>query len=356
MNKQLHDFAKDVLLSLIKTPSISGSEGDTARIIQDALAQFEIPSERVIHNVIARSQNWNNDKPTILLNSHHDTVKPVEGWTSNPFEPICEHGTITGLGSNDAGASLVALLSCFIHFYSHTNLPYNLLFVASAEEEISGKQGLEMLVPQLGDIAVAIVGEPTNMNMAIAEKGLLVLDCTAHGVAGHAAHNTGENAIYKAMQDIAWFQTYQFPKTSRILGPVKMTVTGIQAGKQHNVVPDVCTFMVDVRTNECYTNQEVFAIVQQSIQSQVHARSFRLNSSRIPSEHPLVQRGISLGLSSYGSPTLSDQVFLIDIPSVKIGPGDTHRSHTAQEYILESELYAGIDTYIALLDSLNISK
>ena len=355
MNKQLYTFAKEVLLSLIKTPSISGSETETANMLQQILQEHNIPSERVKNNVIARSFHWSSQKPTILLNSHHDTVKPVSGWQTDPFEPICEQGKITGLGSNDAGASLVALLSCFIHYYNQDNLPYNILFVASAEEEISGKQGIEMLVPQLGKIDVAIVGEPTSMNMAIAEKGLLVLDCVAKGIAGHAAHSTGENAIYKAMLDIEWFKSFDFPKKSSVLGPVKMTVTGIQAGKQHNVVPDNCSFMVDVRTNECYTNEEVFDIISKAVQCEVAARSFRLNSSHIPIEHPLVQRGISLGCTTYGSPTLSDQAFLKHIPSVKIGPGDTHRSHTAQEYILETELYQGIDVYIALLDSLYIS-
>jgi len=355
MNMYSHLFAsaRESLLRLIQTPSVSREEDNTARIIQEFFDAYSIPTERIENNVIARSQFWSEDKPVILLNSHHDTVKPSAGWVHDPFVPKIEGKKITGLGSNDAGAPLVSLMLTFVHYYA-METPFNLLFVASAEEEVSGKNGMELVMSQIDSPAVAIVGEPTGMNMAVAEKGLLVLDCTAHGVAGHAAHNQGENAIYKALPDIDWCKSFEFPKQSELLGPVKMTVTGIQAGTQHNVIPDTCTFMVDVRTNELYSNQEVFEIVQSHLQSEVVARSFRLNSSHIPHNHPLVVRGKELGFELFGSPTLSDQAFITNCPSVKIGPGDTHRSHAADEYILESEIRAGITGYIKLLDNLQL--
>jgi len=352
MAEDLHSLAKELLISLIETPSLSREEHTTASLLEEFFAQRNIPTQRIENNVIVRSKYFSDNKPTVLLNSHHDTVRPVTAWVTDPFSAVLEDGKIIGLGSNDAGAPLVALLCAFLHYYHNAELQFNLLFVASAEEEVSGKNGVELILPELGEIAVGIVGEPTSMDMAIAEKGLLVLDCVAKGVAGHAGHNTGDNAIYKAIKDIEWFQTYKFPKESEVLGPVKMTVTGIQSGKQHNIVPDECTFMVDVRTNECYSNKEVFELIQSSVESEVTPRSFRLNSSMIPQNHPLVIKGKELGRRIYGSPTLSDQAFMMGFPTVKIGPGDTHRSHTAQEYVLESELYHGIDTYIKLLEGL----
>lgn len=354
MTDSLFNTAKDLLISLIKTPSLSREEGATADVLHEFFTAHSIKTKRILNNIIVYNTYFDEHKPTILLNSHHDTVKPANGWLTDPFTPILEDGKIIGLGSNDAGGPLVALIAAFLHFYNSQDLAYNLVLVASAEEEVSGTQGIECILPQLPSIALGIVGEPTSLNMAIAEKGLLVLDCVAKGVAGHAAHSTGENAIYKAIQDIEWFKNYQFPKISNTLGPVKMTVTGIQAGKQHNVVPDQCSFMVDVRTTDMYSNEEVFEIVKSSISSDVVARSFRLQPSSISGQHPIVLQAQKMGCTLYGSPTLSDQAFMKNFPTVKIGPGDTHRSHTAGEYILEDELRKGIETYINLLDGLKI--
>lgn len=353
MQTETFEQAKKLLISLIETFSISRSESGTAELLCNFFKKHGIVAERIENNVIVRSKNFDDSKPTILLNSHHDTVKPSDGWRSDPFNAICDGGKIIGLGSNDAGASLVSLIFTFLHFNELDN-PFNMILVASAEEEVSGKNGLECVIPTLPEIAFGIVGEPTGMRMAIAEKGLMVLDCKALGKSGHAAHSNGINAIYKAMEDIEWFRTYQFPKTSEYLGTVKMSVTVINAGTQHNVIPGECTFVVDVRSNEMYTNQELFDIINQSVQCEVQARSFRLNSSSIPMSHPVVRSGLQLGLEAFGSPTLSDQVFMTTFPSLKIGPGDTLRSHTANEYIFESELAQGIETYIALLSGLEL--
>jgi len=339
----------DLLKRLIATPSFSRKEDKTADLIADFLQQRNISVERQGNNVWAKNAHFAAAKPTILLNSHHDTVQPVQGWTKDPFTPTEEGGTLYGLGSNDAGASLMALLATFLHFYQREDLPYNLLYAATAEEEISGSNGIAAVKEQFGDIAVGIVGEPTQMHLAIAEKGLLVVDGVAHGKAGHAARNEGENAIYKALVDVQTIQNLQLEKVSDLLGSVKMTVTQIEAGTQHNVVPDQCRFVIDVRTNECYSNQAVFDILQQHCQSELAARSFRLNSSGIPLDHPLVQRGIALGRTAFGSPTLSDQA-LLDFPSLKMGPGDSARSHTADEYILLSEIEKGVELYIKLLE------
>jgi len=298
-----------------------------------------------------RNKEWSDNKPVILLNSHIDTVRPAGGWMQDPFQSLIEGQRITGLGSNDAGASVVSLLGTFRYFYESDNLPYNLLYCASAEEEISGENGVASILDQLGRIDLAIVGEPTQMHIAIAEKGLLVLDCEAKGRSGHAARNEGENAIYKAIKDIEILKAFQFPLDSAVLGPVKMTVTQIEAGRQHNVVPDSCHFVVDVRTNEFYSNEAAFQIISGLIQSEVHPRSFRLNSSGINPNHPLVQRGVEMGLPIYGSPTTSDQA-VIPYPSIKMGPGDSARSHTANEYILIDEIREGIATYIRLLEKL----
>lgn len=354
MEQTTFEQAKQLLMSLIETFSVSRQESNTAEILVNFFKKHGIHAERIVNNVIVKSSHFDAEKTTILLNSHHDTVKPADGWTHDPFNAVCQDGKIFGLGSNDAGAPLVSLIFTFLHFEQIEDKPFNLIFVASAEEEVSGKNGLECVMPTLENISFGIVGEPTSMRMAVAEKGLMVLDCKSKGKSGHAAHSNGINAIYKAIPDIEWFQTYQFPKVSEFLGAVKMSVTVINAGTQHNVIPGECNFVVDVRSNEHYTNQELFEIINQSIESEVVARSFRLNSSSIPTNHPIVECGKKLGIELFGSPTLSDQVFMTKFPSVKIGPGDTLRSHTANEFIYESELQNGIETYIKLLENLNL--
>lgn len=337
-----------LLQQLIATPSFSREEAVTADLLAAFFHQKNIPTERTGNNVWARFKNWQTDRPSLLLCSHHDTVRPVAGWQRDPFQPTVEEGKLYGLGSNDAGASLVSLAAVFAHFYEARNLPWNLIFLGAAEEEVSGNQGVAMVLPQLGQVDVGIVGEPSGMQMAVAEKGLLVVDATAHGKAGHAARDEGENAIYTALQDIEFLKTYQFEKASDLLGLVKMTVTQIGAGTQHNVVPDTCRFVVDIRTNERYSNEEVFAILQNNLRSELRPRSFRLNSSSIPLDHPLVQRGKSLGLHSFGSPTLSDSA-LMPFPVLKIGPGESERSHTAEEFIYLREIEEGIEIYERLI-------
>lgn len=341
----------ELLRQLVATPSYSKEEDDTAAILEGFFKQQEIPAFRKKNNIWSRNRHFDNAKPTLLLNSHHDTVKPVQGWTRHPFQAKIEDGKLYGLGSNDAGGALVALIHAFLHFYTREDLPFNLIIAATAEEEISGGFGIEHLLPDLGEIWAGIVGEPTQMRMAIAEKGLMVVDAEAKGVAGHAARNEGENAIYKALQDIDWIKNYQFPKASELVGPVKMTVTQMHAGTQHNVVPDSCRFVIDIRTNEFYSNREVFDVLQQHLQSEVKARSFRLNSSKIELNHPLVQAGLALDLDYFGSPTLSDQA-LMSFPTLKIGPGDSARSHTANEFICVEEVEKGVEVYVQLLEKL----
>jgi acetylornithine deacetylase len=343
----------NLLKSLISVPSISKNEQDAAILIRQFLDHSGVKYSYRENNTWIRNRYWKEGLPVILLNSHIDTVSPASGYTRDPFSPDVQDGVLYGLGSNDAGGALVSLLAVFMHFNQVENLPFNLIYAASAEEEISGLNGLSSILNELGSINLAIVGEPTQMQMAIAEKGLMVLDCTALGKSGHAAREEGENAIYKAIADIEKLRNYQFEKTSEILGVVKMSVTMINAGTQHNVVPDSCSFVVDVRTNEYYSNQAAFTIIDKLIDSEVKPRSFRLNSSGTPVEHPIVQRGIQLGLNYYGSPTTSDQA-VIPYPSVKIGPGDSARSHTADEYILISELEAGFRIYVDLLTDLAI--
>jgi len=304
-----------------------------------------------LFNIWAWNKHFDASKPTILLNSHHDTVKPNSGYTRDPFDAKIEDGKLYGLGSNDAGGCLVSLIAVFLYFYNQENLKYNFCLAATAEEEISGVHGLEYIIPDLGKLDFGIVGEPTLMQLAIAEKGLMVLDCTAHGVAGHAAREEGENAIYKAMADIEWFRTFRFPKESEVFGPVKMSVTIINAGSQHNVVPASCTFTVDVRVTDAYRNEEVLDIIRQHVSSDVKPRSVRLKPSKISKEHPIVKAGIALGLTAYGSPTTSDQS-LLDIPSLKIGPGDSARSHTADEFINIDEIKEGIELYIKMLEKM----
>lgn len=342
-----------LLCRMIQTPSFSREEENVALLIRTFLQNKGISYLVKSNNTWAKNRYWQEGKPVILLNSHIDTVKPVKNWTKDPFGAEMDGDKLSGLGSNDAGASLVTLMAVFIHLNEQENLPFNLIFAASAEEEISGSNGMESLIDELGPIDLALVGEPTQMQMAIAEKGLMVLDCTAAGKAGHAARNEGENALYKAIDDIQTLRRYRFEKVSEVLGEVKLSVTQINAGYQHNVVPDSCSFVVDVRTNEHYSNQQAYAIIRQQITSEVKARSFKLNSSGIPVTHPIVQQGLALGLSYYGSPTTSDQA-VMPFPSMKIGPGDSARSHTADEYILLSEIEQGFVIYLDLLKGIQI--
>jgi acetylornithine deacetylase len=304
-----------------------------------------------MNNVWAKNLHFDDSKPTLLLNSHHDTVKPNAGYTRDPFNATIEDGKLYGLGSNDAGGCLVSLMATFLHFYDQEDLRYNLVFAASAEEEISGRNGIEVLLPELGAIEAAIVGEPTRMNMAVAEKGLMVLDCKTNGIAGHAARKEGENALHKALPDIGWFSSYEFDKASPMLGPVKMNVTIIHAGSQHNIIPAECDFTVDVRVNECYTNEEVLEIVRQHVSCEVTPRSLRLRSTNIDQNHPLVMAGAKLGLQSFGSPTMSDKA-LMPFPALKIGPGDSARSHTADEFIYVQEIEQAINIYMKILNQL----
>lgn len=345
--RQLSAAAVELLVKLIQTPSFSREEAGTATLMQQFLAAHGAAPQRRGHNVWAAAPGFDARKPTLLLNSHHDTVKPGAGWTYPPFGAVREGDRLIGLGSNDAGAAAVSLLATFLYFQNRNNA-FNLICAITAEEEISGAGGIRSILPELGPIDLGIVGEPTGMNLAVAEKGLLVLDGTAHGTTGHAARDEGENALYKALDDIQWLRTYQFPSVSPLLGPVKMTVTQLTAGQQHNVVPDRCQFVVDVRTNELYRNEEVLEIIRAHVQSEMVPRSTHLNSSRISESHPLVRRGIGLGKHTYGSPTLSDQAVL-PFTTLKMGPGESRRSHTPDEYILVSEIEAGIRDYIALL-------
>jgi len=352
-NKDYFLDAIYLLKQFISIPSVSGDEKSLSDFLETTLKDKKYFPQRKGNNIWLFSPNQDKKKPTILLNSHIDTVKPVSQWTKDPFQPIEENGKIFGLGSNDAGASVVSLLQVFF-ILSQTQQENNYIFLASCEEEICGKNGIESVLSELPNIDLAVVGEPTAMQPAIAEKGLMVLDGVVYGKAGHAARNEGENAIYKAIPVFEWFKNYNFPKVSPLLGPVKMTVTGVQSGIQHNVIPDECKFMVDIRTNEFYTNEALFELISASCGAEVHARSFRLNSSRIDPEHPFVKRTIELGLIPYGSPTLSDQA-LMNFPSVKIGPGDSARSHTADEYIFPAEIDTAISGYLALLNNLKIN-
>ena len=344
--------ATTLLSSLIGIPSISREEEAVANFLQNYIEESGIMTSRSGNNIWCISPNFDLNKPTILLNSHIDTVKPVSGWRKHPFTAKTEDGKIYGLGSNDAGASVVSLFQAY-RYLSATEQAYNLIFLASCEEEVSGKNGIESVLQQLPPITLGIVGEPTEMHPAIAEKGLMVLDVQAHGKAGHAARNEGDNAIYKVLQDVQWFRDFQFEKTSSMLGPVKMSVTQINAGTQHNVIPDLCTFVVDIRSNECYSNEELYQEICSHVQSEVKARSFRLNSSHISADHPVVRRAVSMGRTPFGSPTLSDQA-LMKFPSLKMGPGNSSRSHTADEFILISEIEEAIRMYIELLDGLKI--
>ncbi len=354
MKKQTKE-AIQLLRTLISIESYSKTENKTADEIAIYLNEKGIVTNRVLNNVWAVNKHFDSNKPTILLNSHHDTVKPNSKYTRDPFCPFIENGKLYGLGSNDAGGALVSLMACFIYFYQRKNLTFNLLFAATAEEEISGSNGIEKILPLLGNINFGLVGEPTKMNMAIAEKGLVVLDCVAHGVAGHTAREEGENAIYKALKDIEWFRTFKFPEISKTLGEVKMTVSLLNAGSQHNIVPDTCSFTVDVRTTDAYSNNETVELIKQNVTCEVIPRSVRLNSSSIHIDHPIVQAGVSMGLFPYGSPTLSDQS-LMKFPTLKMGPGDSARSHTADEFIFIQEIEEAVEVYIQLFENLTLDK
>src|SRR5436190_6155783 len=341
--EELYQDATELLKQLIATPSFSKEEDKTAGIIEQFFAGKNIPVNRSLNNVWAVNKNFDATKPTILLNSHHDTVKPNPQYTKDPFFPVVEDDKLYGLGSNDAGGCLVSLMAAFLFFYDKENLKYNIVLAATAEEEISGKNGIESILSSLPAIEFAVVGEPTQTNLAIAEKGLLVLDCIAVGKAGHAAREEGENAIYKAMKDIEWFRTHQFSKISETLGPVKMSVTSINTeNKAHNIVPAICSFVVDIRVTDAYSHEEILETVKKHVQSSIEPRSMRLRSSKINMDHPLVQAGIKLGKKTYGSPTSSDAAF-INAPVLKCGPGDSARSHTADELIYLREIKEGIE-------------
>ncbi len=354
MSNELHTLQTEaitLLKELIATPSFSKEEDQTASIIGKFLALKQIAATRVGNNVFALNKYYDEKKPTILLNSHHDTVKPNPQYSKDPFSPIVENEKLYGLGSNDAGGCLVSLLATFLHFYNKSTA-YNLIFAATAEEEISGTGGIEYTLPYLPKIDCAIVGEPTLMQMAVAERGLMVLDCISHGKAGHAAREEGENSIYKALKDIEWFRNYKLPKISDLLGPSKMSVTVIETeNKAHNMIPSQCKFVVDTRINELYSFEEILEIIKANVDCEVKPRSTRLRSTSIALDHPLVKAGSSLGRTYYGSPTTSDKA-LMPFPSLKMGPGDSARSHTADEYIYTKEIYEGINLYIKLLEQI----
>lgn len=341
--------AVSLLSHLIATPSVSRDERRAADIMEEELTRCGFTPHREANNVWAIGPCQREDRPTLLLNAHIDTVKPVASYTRNPYEPSLEDGTLYGLGSNDCGGGLVSLLQVFRELSASERCPYNLVYLASAEEEVSGKDGISRALPLLPHVDVAIVGEPTGMQPAVAEKGLMVVDITAHGKSGHAARNEGVNAIYEALDDLCWIRSHRFDRVSRFLGPTKMQATVVNAGMQHNVVPDECKIVVDVRTNELYTNEEVFDIISSHCKSECRARSFRLHSSRIDLNHPLVERCVALGLQPFGSPTLSDQA-LMPFASLKLGPGQSARSHSADEYIKVSEIEHAIGLYLRLLE------
>lgn len=350
MNQRtLTEKAIELLKELISIPSFSKEEEGTAAALENWFKGLDIPFERIHNNIFAKNKHWDNAKPTLLLNSHHDTVKPNQAYTKDPFHPHIDDGKLYGLGSNDAGGCLVSLLATFAYFYHAENLNHNILMVASAEEENAGKNSLRGLLPSLPKIDVAIVGEPTLMQLAIAEKGLVVFDAVVKGTPSHAAHPNDNNAIYNTIEVLDWFKKYSFDRKSEILGDVKITVTQINAGSQHNVVPSQVDLVVDVRVNDKYTNQEIADLLKRAAPCELKERSLRLNSSSIDKDHPLVRSGIALGRKTYGSPTLSDQAAL-SCQSLKLGPGDSTRSHSADEFIYVSEIKEGIDLYIKILE------
>ncbi|MCP9199820.1 M20 family metallo-hydrolase [Gramella sp. GC03-9] len=348
--KELQEQAIDLLKKLIETQSFSGEENLTAYLLQDWLNQHKIPHHRQMNNIWAVNEHFEDSKPTLLLNSHHDTVRPNSAYTRDPFKAEIEDGKLFGLGSNDAGGCLVSLLATFTYLFSEEGLSYNLLFAGTAEEEINGKNGIAALLPEIPKIDVAIVGEPTLMNLAVAEKGLIVFDAVVKGTPSHAAHPNNDNSIYKTARVLEWFENFKLEKVSETLGEVKVTVTQINAGSQHNVVPARTHLVIDVRVNDKYSNKEIEKILKNMAPvDEINARSLRLNSSSIPLHHDLVKAGIELGMETYGSPTLSDQAML-GCPSVKLGPGDSTRSHSADEFIYVKEIKEGIEKYIRLLE------
>ena len=340
--------AVELLKKLIATPSVSRNEKDAADIMEQTIRSYGFEPQREANNIWIIDPHYDESRPTLLLNAHIDTVKPVASWTRDPFSPDVEDGVLYGLGSNDCGGGLCSLLQIF-RMLTEKPQHYNLIYLASAEEEVSGKDGIPRALPLLPHIDLAIVGEPTGMNPAVAEKGLMVLDVIAHGKSGHAARNEGVNAIYEALDDMRWIRDYKFEKVSEFLGPTKMTLTVVNAGTQHNVIPDKCTMLVDIRTNEFYDNEEVFEFIRQHLKSEVKAHSFRLKSSRIDPEHPLIKKCVAMGMKPFGSPTLSDQA-LMHFPSFKLGPGESSRSHSANEFIRISEIRDAIVKYETLLD------
>lgn len=348
--EELQQKAIELLKNLIQTQSFSGEEDQTAELLENWMQDFGIQYERHLNNVWAKNDHFDDSKPTLLLNSHHDTVRPNKGYTRDPFEAEIIDGKLFGLGSNDAGGCLVSLLATFTWFYQHNDLDYNIVFAGTAEEETNGKNGIACMLPIMPKIVVAIVGEPTLMNLAIAEKGLVVFDAKVKGTPSHAAHPNDNNCIYKSAKALQWFENFSFPEISEVLGEVKLTVTQIKAGTQHNVVPADVDLVIDVRVNDRYSNAEVAEILEkQAPVDEIVPRSLRLNSSSIPQDHILVKAGIELGMETYGSPTLSDQAML-SCPSLKLGPGDSTRSHSADEFIFLKEVEEGIEKYIKLLE------
>jgi acetylornithine deacetylase len=345
----MFEICTELLKELIRIPSLSREESLTADLLSNFLTERGVEVKRYGNNVWAVNRYFDPSRKTILLNSHHDTVRPNPGYTRDPFDPVITAGKLYGLGSNDAGGALVSLLGAFLHFHEQGNLSYNLAIAATAEEEISGPNGIESVLPHLPPIDSAIVGEPTQMNLALAEKGLMVLDGITRGRAGHAAREEGDNALYKAVRDIEWFRGFRFDRESAWLGPVKMSVTVIETGnKAHNVVPDECRYTVDVRVTDVYTHEEVLDIIRANISAEIKPRSMRMRATRIEEDHPLVQAGLRLGSRPYGSPTSSDKA-LMPFPALKCGPGDSARSHTADEFIYLEEIAGGIDGYIGML-------
>ena len=344
----LYQEAVELLKSLISTQSYSREEDDTFKVLKSFFDSKNIETQSLKNNLWAVNKYYDDAKPTILLNSHHDTVKPNNGYTNDPLDPFESEGKLYGLGSNDAGGCLVSLISAFVHNYDKQDLKYNLCMLCTAEEEISGANGMELVQKSIPEIEFAIVGEPTLLDAAISEKGLIVVDCYTKGEAGHAAREEGVNALYKAVDDISWIKSFEFPKVSETLGKVKMSATVMQSGTQHNVVPDLCHYILDIRVTDAYTNQEIIEIIDTHTQAEVKARSLRLKPSSISEQHPIVQAAINSGSKVYGSPTLSDQA-LLNVPSLKMGPGDSARSHTADEYIYLEEIEKGIDKYIGCL-------
>mgnify|MGYP003445054108 FL=1 len=344
--------AVQLLKKLIATPSVSRNEKDAADIMEQTIRSYGFEPQREANNLWIIDPHYDESRPTLLLNAHIDTVKPVASWSRDPFSPDVEDGVLYGLGSNDCGGGLCSLLQIF-RMLTEKPQSYNLIYLASAEEEVSGKDGITRALPLLPHIDLAIVGEPTGMNPAVAEKGLMVLDVIAHGKSGHAARNEGVNAIYEALDDMRWIRDYKFEKVSEFLGPTKMTLTVVNAGTQHNVIPDKCTMLVDIRTNEFYDNEEVYELIRQHLKSEVKAHSFRLKSSRIDPELPLIRKCVAMGMKPFGSPTLSDQA-LMHFPSFKLGPGESSRSHSANEFIRISEIRDAIAKYETLLDGADI--